>query len=262
MRRIFKQLLIITVFLLFLGSLAGLIWWLSQKKPTCFDGLQNGTEEGIDCGLACGNSCGPKTDPISPIALDKIQVIFSGGKCDIATKIINPNSSYGAQHIPYQITWGGFSKKGEFYIFPSEERFLIDANIPCDSTQSPKVEIGSPSEWKYFRGFEKPNLEMSNSSFTYTDGPDFAEAKGIITNKSPFDLKEIEVYAIIKSSKEEIIAINKTTINSLMHGENREFRVFWTRPFPLGGISSFYTTANIFGSDNFLKIYGAESANP
>lgn len=261
MKRIVKQIIIILVVLLFLGSAVLGIAWLMRTKPTCFDGLKNGEEEGVDCGGSCGVSCPTPKPDAKALIVKSLQVAQGGTKCDIVASINNPNGTLGAEHIPYTLKWGTVQKQGEFYIYPSEERYLAEMNLPCQTDQNPQLEVKDPPEWKFFTGFEKPNLEISNSQFSYPENSyEFAEVNGTVTNHSPFDLKEIQIYAVIKDNTGNVTAINKTTVNSIAVGEKRDFKIFWTHPFPKNGTGSFYTTSNLFNSQNFVKTYSADSA--
>lgn len=254
------MLIIATVVIVLAGLVLG-IRWLLRVKPTCFDGVKNGEEEGIDCGSICGVSCPTSQPDPKPLVVKNIQIIQGGSKCDIVIDVSNPNSTLGAQHIPYEIKWGAVQSRGEFYIYPSEERYIAGMNLSCQNGQNPQVDVKDPPKWELFRGYEKPNLEISNSRLDYPENSyEFAEVSGIITNHSPFDLKEVEVYAIVKDFSGNVVAINRTTVNSLLVGTKREFRIFWTHPFAKNGIGSFFTTSNLFNSGNFLKAYGSESA--
>jgi|GEM_PF-1642358 len=261
MKRIVKQLIII---ISVLAVLTGIVWgtkWLLRVRPTCFDGIKNGEEEEIDCGIACGVICPEKKPEAKSLMLKSVQAVQGGGKCDIVGIVSNPNSTLGAEHIPYTIKWGTIEKQGEFYVYPSEERYLADVNLPCQSSGTPQLEIKDPPRWDFFKGYEKPNLEISNFKFTYPDDSyEFAEVTGIVINQSPFDLKEVEIYAIVKDSAGNITAINHTTVNGIFVGEKREFRIFWTHSFPKNGTGSFFITSNLFNSENFIKTYSAESA--
>jgi len=260
MKRIVKQILIIVVVILVIGGLVWGVAWLTRTKPTCFDGLKNGEEEGVDCGGVCKVSCPTQKPDAKPLVVKSIQILQGGDKCDVTATVNNPNGSLGAQHIPYSLKWGTVQKQGEFFIYPSEERYLAEMNLPCQTVETAQLEINDPPEWKLFSGFEKPNLEISNSKFEYLENSyEYAEVSGIITNHSPFDLKEIQIFAIVKDPTGSVIAINRTTVNSLNVSEKREFRIFWTHPFPKNGVGSFYTTSNLFDSANFLKSYSAES---
>jgi hypothetical protein len=260
MKRIVKQIIVLVIVIVVIG---GLIWgviWLTRTKPTCFDGIKNGEEEGLDCGGVCGISCPTQKPEAKPLIVKNLQVVSGGDKCDVVATINNPNGSLGAQHIPYTLTWGSVKKQGEFFIYPSEERYLAEMNLPCQNADQAQLEAKDPPEWKFFSGFEKPNLEISNSVFNYLDNSyEYAEVSGIITNHSPFDLKEVQIFAIVKDTAGSIIAINRTTVNTLNVGQKREFRIFWTHPFAKNGIGSFYTTSNLFDSANFVKSYSAES---
>ena len=137
MRRIYKQLIIVATVVIFLSSIAGGIWWLGRTKPTCFDRIQNGEEEGVDCGSVCGVSCKPTVTKELPLQVSQVQIVEGGGKCDIVITVNNPNVSYGAQHVPYEIKWGSVQKKGDFYIYPNEERYIAEINLACQAGIAP-----------------------------------------------------------------------------------------------------------------------------
>lgn len=261
MKRIVKQILIVTTVTVFLVALVSGFMWLMRTRPTCFDGIQNGQEEGVDCGSVCEVSCAREKPDAKSITVKNIQISEGSGKCDVIVDVENPNDTLGAEKIPYEISWGTIDKRGLFYIYPSESRFLAEINLPCQQGQNPVVKIGQPPKWEFLRAdYRKPSLEISDSQFKYPEGSyEFAEVSGLVTNKSPFDLKEIEIYAIVKNENSDIVAIGKTSVNSLLVNEKREFRIFWTRPFSKNGVGSFFTTSNLFSSDNFLKAMGGES---
>ncbi|MFH1183150.1 MAG: FxLYD domain-containing protein [Candidatus Moraniibacteriota bacterium] len=261
MKRIIKQILIVVIVFAAISALAVGVIWLLRVRPNCFDGIQNGQEEGVDCGSVCNVSCPTKKPTALPIKAKSVQIAQGGDKCDIIVDVENPNDSLGAERIPYDIVWGTIRKKGEFYIYPSESRYIAEMNLLCQQGQNPDVKIGQPANWEFLRAdYRKPNLEISDSKFNYPENSyEFAEVTGMVTNKSPFDLKEVEIYAVIKDGSGNIIAISKTTVNSLLVNEKREFRIFWTHQFAKNGTGSFFTTSNLFNSDNFLKAMGAES---
>lgn len=261
MKRIVKQILIVIIVLASISILVFGVIWLLRVRPGCFDGTQNGQEEGVDCGSVCNVSCPTQKPQAIPLKAKSVQIAEGAGKCDIIVDIENPNDSLGAEKIPYEIFWGTIRNKGEFFIYPSESRYVAEMNLPCQTGQNPDVKIGQPANWEFLRAdYRKPNLEISDSKFNYPENSyEFAEVTGMVTNKSPFDLKEVEIYAIIKDSSGNVIAISRTTVNSLLVNEKREFRIFWTHPFAKDGTGSFFTTSNLFSSDNFLKTMGAES---
>lgn len=269
MKRGVKQSIIIIFVLTIVISTILLVKWLLRVKPTCFDQIKNGNEEGIDCGSACNKSCPQEKPEAEALKIRDFQVVEGDGiKCDLVAIIENPNSALGGQHIPYTMTWGSMQKNGEFYIYPGErERYIAEINLPCQKGVTPQIEVKEPSNWQLFREFEKPNLEIITSksfdpkeSNVSEDSYEFFSITGTTINKSPFDLKEIEVYVIIKNSSGKILGINRTTINSILVNEKRDFRLFWTHSFNKeDGSYKFFTTSNLFDSENFMRAFGAGS---
>lgn len=262
MKRTLKQAIIIITTILIIVGVVLLITQLLKTKPTCFDGIKNGDEEEADCGTACEKVCPEKKPEAQKIEVKNFQVLRGGNnKCDLVATVSNPNSSLVGQHIPYSFSWGDkVIKKSEFYIYPSEERYLAEYNLVCLDDFEPELEIGKTENWSFFRDFTKPDLQISDFKLNYLEGPyEFAEVRGRVINRSPFDLKTVEIFAIVKDQDENILAINQTTVNSILTGQVRDFRIFWTHSFEKGGTPSFYVTTNIFDSQNFIKEFETNS---
>ncbi len=256
MKRSVKQIIIVLTVLLLIGSSVFLINRLLKTDPTCFDGIKNGEEEGVDCGTACEKACKTETPKADKIVTKSFEIIRGGNnKCDLVAVINNPNNSLAGQKIPYSFSWGDKTiKKDEFYIYPGEERYLAEYNLVCQDDFVPELKIGDAKEWSFFRSFTKPDLQISDFKLNYLDSPyEFAEVRGRIINRSPFDLKTVEIFSIVKDVNQAIIAINQTTVNSILAGQTRDFRIFWTHSFEKGGVPSFYVTSNLFDSQNFIK---------
>jgi len=262
MSRLLKQIIIIIVFFLIIGVIVGGFIYLGRDKSSCFDGIKNGNEEGIDCGEACAKSCPILIPEAKELKAVNIQAIKSGDTCDIIATIDNPNLSLGGQKIPYSIEWGSAIDKGTFYIFPNETRYLLSFKQSCQEGKKLSVNIGSPAEWELFKNYEKPRLDITNRNFQYLQNNyEFAEVTGIVVNNSPFDLVEIEVYAVLRANNNEVVGVNKTTVNSILIGERREFRMVWNDSLP-GKVAKIeiFTTSNLFNSHNFMQQQGITSS--
>ncbi len=263
MKRSVKQIIILVFVTATVVGIVFAVKWLLRVKPTCFDNIQNQNEEGVDCGSVCNKSCPTPKPTAIPLTVKDFQVVEGDGvKCDLVATIENPNNSLGGQHATYTMTWGSLQKKGDFYIYPGErERYVAEINLPCQKGVDPTMQIADPPNWQFFKQFEKPILEITDSAtHAPSETNEFFDITGTTINKSPFDLKEIEIYAIVKSPSGKIIAVNKTTINSILVNEKRDFRLFWTHTFPQEeGSYKFYTTSNLFGSDNIMRSFGAQS---
>jgi len=262
MKRRSKQITVVVIVLIISGMVVGGIKWLTYTRPNCNDNIQNGQEEGVDCGGVCGKVCPDQKPKAKKLSATNVQVVKANSVCDIVASVENTNVSLGGKDIPYTIQWGEVKKQGSFYIFPSETRYIIEINQPCQEGKKLEFNIGEPEEWEFFRGYEKPKLDITNKNFRYLENNyEFAEVTGVVVNNSNFDLQEIEVYAILKNSKGSVMGVNKTTVNSILIGERREFRLFWTSPLP-GKVSSIdiFTTTNLFNSHNFMQKHGFTSS--
>ena len=237
MTRFIKRLVIIFVMVSIIGGLVYFIFSLFHK-PNCFDGKQNGNEDGIDCGGSCEEECYTLPD-LERVRVDSIVMVKDGDSYDVASKIVNPNLTHGSGDVSYKIdlmrgeTVVG-TKRGETYILPNEEKYLVELGIPVsDTPEKAVIELneGTPEEYP---GKSNPKLEVVKEDYRYNKiGGAFFETNFTLVNRSEFNLKQLDIVAVVKDEDDEIIALNKGFINSVKQGEARDHRFFWPREIPV-----------------------------
>lgn len=257
-----KKYIIISVYAILFLLIIFSLYFMFKPKETCFDGKQNQNERGIDCGGVCQKEC--NLIRAQELTIGKIGIVPSGitGKYDFYAKISNPNAVFGNKNFTYEINLkdesGGIiaTKKGSGFILPAEEKYIVENNIESPSVPfSEEFKILS-SDWVKFEDYyEKPDIQIINKNYSeISGGTGFANAQGLLRNRSPFDFDSIKVQIILKDSDGNVLALNSTQMQTIKAGEDRDFKAFWPSSFP-GTVSTMETQAevNIFNSEAFLK---------
>lgn len=257
-----KKYIIISVYATLLLLIILSLYFAFKPEETCTDGKQNQNERGVDCGGVCQKEC--DTIIAQDLKIGKIGVVFSGisGKYDFYAKVTNPNAVFGDKNFAYEINLKDeagsviATKKGSSFILPGEEKYVVETNIDAPSVPfSQEFKIFS-SDWIRFEDYyEKPDIQIINKNYSeISDGIGFANAQGLLRNRSPFDFGSIKIQIALKDSADNVIALNSTEMKTIKAGEDRDFKISWPSSFP-GTVSTMEAQAevNIFNSEAFLK---------
>ena len=263
-----KKIVIILIYLAVFSLIISGLYSIFKPKPSCFDGIQNQNEKGLDCGGICQKVC----DEIKAqdLIVKESALIPSGvvGKYDFYVKIFNPNAVFGGRSIAYEIKFNDATgnaitaKQGSSFILPGEEKYIIENNVELSSEPISQIFKIVSVDWARFDDYyEKPDIQIVNKNYSeVSDGIGFANAQGLLRNRSSFDFDSIKIQVILKDLDGKILALNSTEMKTIRAGEDRDFKVFWPSSFP-GIVSSMEVQAevNVFNSDSFLrKLYGNE----
>ena len=262
-----KRLIIISVYaIIFLLLVYGVYSW-TRPEQTCFDGIQNQNEQGVDCGGICGKKCEIVAE--HELIVEGAGFVESGlaEKYDLFAVIDNPNQTLGSENFNYKFIVRDSQglvialKEGSGFILPGETKYIIENNIAMQGLPD-KVELKiSNTRWdEANENYEKPQLRVVNKQYDeITNGVGFGEATGLLKNESSMDFNTISVKIILKDDQGKIIALNSTEMNTVLAGENRDFRVFWPNRFT-GNVSNMEVQAetNVFSSEAFVKKYFKE----
>ena len=258
-----KRIIIIAVYA---AIFLGIVFWIylaTRPAATCTDGKKNQNETGIDCGGSC-KACAEDTSKLSPISVVETAFVPSGqGRYDAVAKISNPNNGYGSSKFHYRLTLTDANgkilvdKSGEDFILPVETKYVIETGLITGGVPE-RVDVTiSSTTWTKFSGYEKPQLNVYNKSYNLiSSGVGFSQAYGLLRNESSFDFDTIEVNIVLRDSSSKIVALNKTTMNTVNSGEERDFKLVWPASFP-GDVQDVeaQANANVFDSQNFIKKY-------
>lgn len=243
--------------------LAYLVYLPFKPPETCLDGKKNQNETGIDCGGVCGACI------VEPV-LEDIQVTESawvlagkGNEYDVVGKISNPNNDYGASSVTYTFrvfdASGGVlaERSGTSFILPKEEKYLVETGLALSGKPSRVDVVLKEVAWEKFAGYkERPALDVYNKSFERASGTSFGVAKGLVVNNSPFDFTSIGIVVVLRDGNSHVVALQKTDMQTLRSGEQRDFTLLWPDPFQ-GDVEKVevQTDANVYRTDTFIRTY-------
>ncbi len=259
--RVLRRVIIAVVFLAVFTLLGYGTKKLTTAPPTCTDGIMNGNEEGIDCGLyACQNYCEPNLDPPKVVST---KLIKAGDKdYDFVGEILNPHTDFGASEVTYELRLLAsdkselFKKSDVFYILPGQTKYLI---LPFLTTAQgvDSIEFNITSaKWQRLDSLEGMNLVVRREQYTPSSGESSLQA--VIFNDSDFDFDTVYIDVVLRNSKGDIIAVNRSELNTFLARTERSFKVVW--PFPIvGGADKIeiVPTTDLFKNSNFIKSYGS-----
>lgn len=241
MKRQNKQAFIIFVYLVILALfLGGVFLMFFYQKASCTDGKKNQDEAGIDCGGQCSQYC--IADLASrPLLVTEVQVLAYGStSSDAVGKVRNQNSKAAVKSATYtfrvydQAGAVLAEQSGQFSLLPLEERTLIALGLAVPEENIVKTELTLTNEkWVAFVDFtEAPDIRVANPQFSLLSGQSgYAEAKGLVQNRSLYDTRTLGVVVVVRDALGKALSVNKTTMNTVQSGEQRDFRLVWPQSF-------------------------------
>ena len=257
-----KRIIIVIISLIIIAVIASLFYFVFKSSPTCFDGIKNQGEEDADCGGPCSSCFKPQNILVSQTKILKVR----SNNYDIIALIKNPNFSEAFSGFLYEFVLYDASgeklasKSADSYIFPGEEKYIIERGI-FSSKEPSRVELKiADEEWQRIENFTPPQILIRDRNYTVIDnGFVFSELTGVLVNESNFDFDKILIKSILKNKFGDVLAVGLTELRTVKSGESRFFKVDWFDRFE-GRVESFEITpeTNLFLNENFLKRQGIE----
>lgn len=267
MMRMFKRIIIAGIVLGVLVLVTFSFAFITEKRPTCFDGVKNQIEEDIDCGGSCQMICEKR--PLGEVNVESAHVFSVGEKTYAAVaKIRNTDAEFGVSRISYEFKFyddtGGFvgSQLGFSFILPATERYVVEPRIDFSGDKIARTEfVVHEIVWerlKEYRGV--PELIVRDRIYKQTpSGPHFSEFSGILRNASGFDFDTIIVSILLRESQGEIRAVGTIEVKTMKSGEERFFKVSWPLPFAGEVVSvDVFPETNVFLETNFIERHGTQ----
>jgi len=257
-----KKLIITLVYLAMFFLLGWLIYSWLKPAQTCTDGKKNQNETGIDCGGIC-SPCKKVLETQDLIIKEKAFVPSSQGKYDAVIRISNPNNQIAGSNFSYNLKLKDTSgnvlaeRSGESFILPVESKYIVETDIETNAVPAQIEASISNLQWEEFFGYERPELNIYNKSYNLiSSGIGYSEAKGLLRNESPFDFNSVKIRVILRDANGQPVAFNKTEMNTINAGEQRDFRLLWPVNFPgeVQGVEM-EAEADVFNTQNFIKKY-------
>ncbi len=266
--RSIKRIFILLVVVIVAGGSFFLYWQTKNKiEPSCFDNIQNQNETGVDCGGSCVSCQGkPESLQMEPAIL----IPSENNRFDVAFKITNPNTNFGASAIEYSVEI--FAVDGTKLSSRFDTTFILPAGLRTGNTsQKWIIEHGLKGEpgaevkivfknitWEAIKdNFDAPRLVILDRVYTVlVNSPEFAEAKGVLKNDSPYNFDMIEMQVLLFGEDDELLAVRRTETRTLRADESREFRVSWRTPLEKVSRVEMNAYTNVFLNENFINNYG------
>ena len=75
-------------------------------------------------------------------------------------------------------------------------------------------------------------------------------------NNSPFDFTDLGIIVVLRDGENRVVAIQRTDMQTLRSGEQRDFTLKWPDPFS-GDVQKVevQTDANVYRTDTFIREY-------
>lgn len=261
-KRLKKQLIVASIFLLFVVGAGFLVYYSFRPAPTCSDGVQNQGEEGIDCGGPC-SSC-------ELSELNEIEVLWTKALSvqdnfyDLAAQIKNPNQNYGSGHLPYQFEIydsannliGRFS--GQTFILPNQTKYLVRTRI---ESERPIKRVGlffdKEINWQKLEDIQPFQLSVEKKEYRLLSEqePGFSQARALVVNRTNFDFDKIEIDVLLFDDSRNLLAVNTSEIRTLLAGQERDFVSTWFNRIEGGQVVfvGIEAETNVFDPSNFLS---------
>jgi hypothetical protein len=267
LQRNHKRILIIGIYLVIFFLLGWMIYSWLRPAETCVDKKMNQNETGIDCGGVCG-ACEKVYETQDLIIKEKAFVPAGQGKYDAMLRISNPNNQIAGSNFSYNLKLIDVNgnilaeRSGKNFILPVESKYIIETDFQVNGIPAQIEATLSNPVWEEFFGYERPELNIYSKSYDLiSSGIGYSEAKGLLRNESSFDFNSVIIKVVLRDAGGQPIAFNKTEMNTINAGGQRDFRLLWPLNFPgdVQGVEM-EAEADVFNTQNFIKKYTGSGA--
>lgn len=183
----------------------------------------------------------PKIEEVKPMEILPLKVLefqsinVDNNKVDLIAFIENPNVSLGLETFQYKFVLESEQGKERFitgnsFIAPGEDnRAIVSINNDLIGYKLKDFQVFPKTEqWQNVKDYTEPNVLIREVTGVISDsiGKPFL-LRGVLRNASEYQIREIELIAILKNADNNIIAVNKTMINNVSKESTREFSMLW-----------------------------------
>jgi hypothetical protein len=202
------------------------------KKPTCFDGKQNGDETGIDCGGSCSLMC--KQNTSDPFILWSRAFKVADNAYNLVALVENQNKNSAIENISYEFIVYDVNnrmigrREGTTFIPPNKQFAVFESRFDPGLAQIKSVlfEFTEPFVWVK----KEPTI---NSLPIYVDNVTLGEdtknpsLSARVKNESIYDLPPFDVIAILYDAEHNAINVSKTITDGLSSNNNMPVSFTW-----------------------------------
>ncbi len=206
-----------------------------NKKPTCFDGTQNGGETGIDCGGTCTLLC-PAEYTKPTISWTRWSKVLGSGSYNILAYANNPNVGVGANNVPYSFKIYDkvgvllYSGMGTTYIPPSNNFAVFADGINIGDKIPARIvfDFSGNIIWQKIKGNE---LNITVLSQNLTNEEVQPRLSVTLKNTGITRLQNIESVAILYDQNGNAIAFSRTKIDLIDSDGTSDIVFTWPEKF-------------------------------
>lgn len=226
-----KQIIFGALYIVMITAVGYGIFTAIRPQATCFDNKKNQKEEAVDCGGPC-ESCAIKH--LKPITASPVTIVpASADTISTFFELTNPNTTYGAQHITYSLTFYDIQgmvlhtlTRGSF-LYPAEIRTIADVGLSLKVAEIVRAEVSlTDTSWVLASGFSKPHIDTRSITIETNIEKNMTIVRGLVVNRSALPLARVSVGAIIKNDIGIPTGISKTVLSTLAAFEERAFSIF------------------------------------
>jgi hypothetical protein len=207
---------ILIIILLIVGGYFAIFY----KKPSCFDGIKNGSELDVDCGGSCSKLCQSAfLPPKIAWGSGKFEKI-SNNLYNLASYIINPNTNGAAVNVPYKFTV--FDKdglviterNGRMNIPARRNSLAFETAVDTQGIEPVRVTFEFTAEPQWFKSHD--TIEgLSIIDKKYLEEGNNSSLEVTLENKSLTTYKDIIVAVVLYDEIENAIGFSRTIVDSI-----------------------------------------------
>jgi hypothetical protein len=206
------------------------------KAPTCTDDIQNADEAGVDCGGSCVKICA--TAFLTPrVAWTRLERV-DAGLYNVATYIVNPNTTVGAPRVPYHVVL--YDDKGieiveytgTVTIPPHRNTLAFTGAVAVDKRIPVKAlfEFTRPPEWQLRAD---PLTLVSVGKKQYAEDVTSGASLSVTLKNTGIDpIGSTDVYAVLYDKDKNALGFSRTVIDAI--GSYGSVIAPFTWPHPFG----------------------------
>jgi hypothetical protein len=226
---------IMAVFLLFVFILIFNTYF--NKKPTCFDGKQNGEETGVDCGGSCQKICTFQVDQVSVLWRRAFKV--ASGRYNAIAYLENKNINALVQRVNYRFRFADkdnvfiASREGTAYIPPTGKFAIFEPAVGVGGSDIvyTTFEFIQVPIWQQAPEDKLKEIRINTSEYLLEDQNTTPRLTAKIKNNSLFKIPNISVVAILYDDLGNAIDSSRTFVDMLDREEEEVLIFTWQERF-------------------------------
>ncbi len=231
-----KTTYIVSILFVITIIIAIFLFFVLNKKPTCFDGIKNQNELGIDCGGSCTILCRAQYNNPVVIWGPRWSKVLSSGTYNFLTYAQNPNVGIGAYNVTYILSVYDkqdillYQKPGTTYIPPNNNFVIFEDNIVLHDKIPfrAKLEFTGNPIWQAISSSESSITATSKNLVNEDTKPKLLVT---ISNTTLKPISNIESVAILYDENNNAIAFSRTKTDFIAKDSTADIVFTWPEKF-------------------------------